>query len=135
MKFPNDENGDILAKMVERGDDLSKARKIDFYFAFPEKSQAENFAEQVRLTTGLLPEVSRYEECDMWQATVCKEMIPTPRLSQNSRLLWIKSRNYIKGGRTVGDVSSLSRDAIQKSPQSRDRKLALSACTRVKCAR
>ncbi len=77
MKFPNDENGDILAKMVERGDDLSKARKIDFYFAFPEKSQAENFAEQVRLTTGLLPEVSRYEECNMWQATVYKEMIPT----------------------------------------------------------
>jgi len=77
MRFPNDENGNILPKMIREGDDLSKSRKMDFYFAFPEKHQAETFAGQVRLTMSLVPEVSRYEECNMWQATVCKEMIPT----------------------------------------------------------
>jgi len=42
MKFPNDENGNILAKMFERGDDLSKSRKIDFCFVFPEDSKRIN---------------------------------------------------------------------------------------------
>ncbi len=77
MKFPNDENGDILAKMVERGDDLSKARKIDFYFVFPEKHQADGFAEQARLRTDLISEVEHYEERNMWEATVSKNMVPT----------------------------------------------------------
>jgi hypothetical protein len=79
MKFPNDENGDILAKMLERGDDLSKSRKIDFYFVFPEKLQADKFAEQARLRTDSIPEVEHYEERNMWEATVSKNMIPTHR--------------------------------------------------------
>ena len=79
MNFPNDENGDILRKMSERGDDLSKSREIDFYFAFPDEHHAKNFAEQVRVTMDLTSEVARYEERNMWEATVSKEMVPTHR--------------------------------------------------------
>ena len=79
MNLPNDENGDILRKMIGRGDDLSKSRKIDFYFAFPEEHQARNFAQQVRLTSGLACEAARYEERDMWEATVTGDMVPSHR--------------------------------------------------------
>ena len=77
MNFPNDENGDILRKMIKRGDDLSKSRKIDFYFVFPEEHQARNFARQVHLTPGLACEAERYEERDMWEATVTSDMVPS----------------------------------------------------------
>lgn len=77
MNFPNDENGDILRKMSQRGDDLSKSREINFYFAFPDQLQAQNFAKQVHTAMDLETEVARYEERDMWEATVSKKMVPT----------------------------------------------------------
>src|SRR5437764_11469994 len=77
MNFPDDENGDTLRLMVERGDDLSVAREIDFYFAFAAKSQAASFAAQEELTVGLPAEVSRYEERATWQVRVTKHMVPT----------------------------------------------------------
>ena len=77
MNFPNDENGDVLRKMEKRGDVLSKPRDINFYFAFSVEHQANHFAEQVQLTTGLRAETSRYEERNMWQVCVTRHMIPT----------------------------------------------------------
>jgi hypothetical protein len=77
MNFPNDENGNILRKMSQRGDDLSKSREINFCFAFPDQLHAKNFAKQVSGTMNLESEVARYEERDMWEATVSKKMVPT----------------------------------------------------------
>lgn len=45
-EFSNDENGDVLRKMQERGGDLSIPRDVDFYFTFESEAEAENFAEQ-----------------------------------------------------------------------------------------
>jgi len=42
--IPDDENGDVLRRMVEAGDDLAQAREIDFYFLFPTFDQASAFA-------------------------------------------------------------------------------------------
>jgi hypothetical protein len=41
MKFPNDENGSLLAEMLAAGIDLSQNHDIDFYHLFEKQPQAE----------------------------------------------------------------------------------------------
>jgi len=77
--FPNDENGNILNKMVQQGDDLSKSRDINYSFVFTSEGKAKAFTNQVQTTTGLKTELSWYEERKLWDATVTKNMIPTHR--------------------------------------------------------
>lgn len=76
MKFPDDENGDVLRRMQEGGDDLSKPRMIDFCFAFPQRGQALGFAALVDEREFEVC-ISYYEEREMWQAIVRRMMIPT----------------------------------------------------------
>lgn len=45
---PNDENGDVLRRMHENGDDLTKPRDIDFTVVFPSQYSAEEFADHFR---------------------------------------------------------------------------------------
>ncbi len=75
LDIPNDENGTVLRRMYESGDTLQRPRIIDYCFAFPERSQALDFA---ALVTERDFEVciSYYEEREMWQAIVKKYMIP-----------------------------------------------------------
>jgi hypothetical protein len=77
MEFPDDENGQVLKTMHEQGDDLSKSRNIDFYFAFPLREQAEHFVTEVRRQLQLSADAAPYEERKMWEATVTKNMVPT----------------------------------------------------------
>ena len=44
MHFPDDENGDVLRRMQSSGDDLSRAREIDFTVVFPDEQSAGEFA-------------------------------------------------------------------------------------------
>jgi hypothetical protein len=74
--IPNDENGKILRRMLENGDDLTQARTIDFCFAFAERRQALAFAEIVD-ERNLEVCISYYDEREMWQAIVKRHMIPT----------------------------------------------------------
>ncbi len=73
--FPNDENGSILRRMYDKGDDLTQPRTIDFSFAFSERRQALTFAEMVD-DRNLEVCISYYEEQEMWQAIVKRHMIP-----------------------------------------------------------
>ncbi len=41
--FPDDENGDVLWRMHEHGDNLSKQREIDFCVIFPTEESAMEF--------------------------------------------------------------------------------------------
>jgi hypothetical protein len=74
--FPDDENGAVLRRMFERGDDLSKPRIVDFCFAFGDRSQALEFAATVE-ERDLEVCISFYEERDGWQAIVKRYMVPT----------------------------------------------------------
>lgn len=42
--FPNDENGEVLRHMAESGDDLSRARDIDFSVVMPNEDAAMQFS-------------------------------------------------------------------------------------------
>ena len=76
--FPDDENGDVLRRMFDGGDDLSRPRIVDFCFAFPERQQAVVFAEIVD-DRDLEVCISYYEQREMWQAIVKRHMVPTHR--------------------------------------------------------
>ena len=77
-EFPDDENGRVLRRMLERGDDISQPRMMDFCFAFRERRQALAFAELVDEREFEVC-ISYYEEREMWQAIVHRHMIPTHR--------------------------------------------------------
>jgi|SRR6185369_9144253 len=47
-EFPEDENGDVLRRMRDSGDDLSKPRQIDFTVVLPGEAQAQELAAQFR---------------------------------------------------------------------------------------
>lgn len=75
-EFPDDENGDVLRRMAQLGDDLSKPRDVDYFFVFPDEKRAAEFAADVKKELGLDAETEESEESG-WDATVTKEMIPT----------------------------------------------------------
>ena len=75
-QIPDDENGRILRRMLDRGDALTESRKIDFCFVFLERRQALAFAELVD-ERELEVSISYYPEREMWQVIVNRNMIPT----------------------------------------------------------
>ena len=46
--FPDDDTGDALRRLQKNGDDLTKARGIDFTVVFPTANAAEQLAEHFR---------------------------------------------------------------------------------------
>jgi hypothetical protein len=73
--FPEDENGDVLRRMVEHGDDLSKARNIEFQHVFPTKSGALAFLGEVS-GEGLYVTISWYADERCWNVQVARHMLP-----------------------------------------------------------
>jgi hypothetical protein len=76
--FPNDENGAVLQRMREQGDDLSKARDIDFTVVFPSEEASRMFVEATsQLGYSASAELT---ECVLgfpWEVTVVRHMVPT----------------------------------------------------------
>ena len=73
----NEENRDVILQLIEAGDDLSKARDIDFSVVFPDSNTAEIFASELRRQGYAIS----IEEMDMeeelpWYVTVVKHMLP-----------------------------------------------------------
>jgi hypothetical protein len=77
---PDDENGDVLRRMEEQGDDLDKARNIDFSVVFSVESTAERFAEHFR-AQGFAASVYFSEKMKEfpWNVNVVKHMVPSHR--------------------------------------------------------
>ena len=75
-QFPEDENGIVLRRMWDGGDNLSQPRMMDFCYIFPERRKALAFAEIVD-DRELEVCISYNEERDMWDAIVKRYMIPT----------------------------------------------------------
>lgn len=75
-QFPNDENGGVLRRMFDSGDDLSQPRFIDFCFLFPQRRQVLTFVERVD-EWDLELCISYDDDRKMWEVIVKRYMVPT----------------------------------------------------------
>ena len=102
MIHPNDDNGDVLRRMEEQGDDLTRARDIDFSVIFPVESAAEQFAEYFR-TQGLAASVYFAETMreSPWNVNVVRHMTPSHQEIGDFETTLQKFANTL-GGRNDG---------------------------------
>lgn len=76
--FPDDENGDVLRRMLRNGDDLTKPREVDFSVVFPSASVAQDFADHFgRLGFKVSVRESNCVPELPWDVTVSNHMLPT----------------------------------------------------------
>jgi hypothetical protein len=76
--FPDDENGAVLRRMQESGDDLTKPRHIDFTVVFPTEDAARAFLDALR-GKGY---VGKYKRSNVvpelpWDVALERFMLPT----------------------------------------------------------
>jgi hypothetical protein len=77
-RFPDDENGKILAGMETRGDNLSIPRDVNFSLLFDDEDGAARFCEQVVLKGSRIKrEYIDDEYGKSWDVTVTQCMVPT----------------------------------------------------------
>lgn len=77
MEIPNDENGQVLRRMVEQGDDLTAPRPIDFEHVIPSRSTAEEMARRARVL-GYETKIRRRGFLSRSRDVTCtREMLPT----------------------------------------------------------
>src|ERR1700744_5694932 len=77
-QHPNDDNGDALRRLEADGDDLSRARDINFSVVFPSEFAAETFADQFRRQSYQVNvRYSQVKESHPWDVTVVKHMPPS----------------------------------------------------------
>lgn len=76
--FPDDENGDVLRRMMQGGDDFTKPRDIDFSVVFPDDKAAKEFGDHFA-RRGFKVSVQKSDcKSDLpWDVTVTKFMLPT----------------------------------------------------------
>ena len=77
MQFPDDDNGKMLAAMVESGIDLSKPLDVDFFLLFEDKRDADVAYENLpSLDLKAVIELNLNDEIGKWELIVCVNMVP-----------------------------------------------------------
>jgi hypothetical protein len=78
VEFPGDENGDVLRRLQESGDDLSKPRDVDFTVVFPDEAAAQAFAGEIgRRGYRVAIEHTDTAKEFPWDVLVVRNMLPT----------------------------------------------------------
>lgn len=72
--IPDDENGAVLRRMLDDGDDLTRPRDIDFYFVFADEPRAGAFATAAALRPNLRVSAPEVDEQGVWEVTVTRHM-------------------------------------------------------------
>ena len=101
-RFPDDDNGDVLWRMHEAGDNLAKARAVDFSVVFPTEEAALQFAVHL-LRNNQKVSFSSYEENEEmpWQVQAHPMMTPThENIGRYEQLLGDDAAEF--GGRNDG---------------------------------
>jgi hypothetical protein len=81
VDLPDDDNGAVLRRMQDSGDDLSKPRDINFSVVFKARVSAEQFMKKFdRDECELELEFISELEDNPWNVTVTKFMLPDYRL-------------------------------------------------------
>ena len=78
IDIPDDENGDVLRRMIARGDDLSRPRIVDFTQVFPDEASASAFAEAAR-AEGLFAAVKQTDVVEdlPWDVVIEHSLAPS----------------------------------------------------------
>lgn len=76
-KWPDDENGDALRNMAMSGDDLSKARDIEFSVIFRNESKARKFCCMISKDDMRADCHHSEGHPEVWDVTVTSNMVPT----------------------------------------------------------
>lgn len=106
--FPADENGNVLRLMVAHGDDLSRARVVDFGHLLPDEASARRMA-AAATQLGFVVQVEPIEDDEAepdqpvgaWDVTCSREMVPTHAgITAVERQLDALARSF--GGRADG---------------------------------
>ncbi len=74
-QFPSDDNGDVLRRMYEGGDDLTQSRIIDYCFVFLDRQRALAFTQAID-DQDFQVCISYYKAKKLWQAIVKNNMVP-----------------------------------------------------------
>jgi hypothetical protein len=76
--FPDDDNGEVLRRMQESGDDLAKARDMDYTVVLPDKAAAQEFGDHFH-KLGYRVSAKRSNTVPQlpWDVVVVKSMLPT----------------------------------------------------------
>ncbi len=76
--YPDDENGNVLWKMLQGGDNLDVPREVDFAVIFPDEQAAMDFAVRL-LRYGQKVSFGRYERVEgfPWQVQAHPIMVPS----------------------------------------------------------
>jgi regulator of RNase E activity RraB len=100
--FPDDENGEVLRRMHESGDDLSKPRNIDFTVVLPSKEAAQAVGDHFHKLgyevsaerTGTVPDLP-------WDLVVVRHMKPEhSEITKFEEALAVLAKEH--GGRNDG---------------------------------
>jgi hypothetical protein len=101
-EIPDDENGDVLRRLLKAGDNLSLPRDVDFSIVFPTKRAAKLF---INAISGDFKSVN-YKESHVdpelvWDVTAVKFMVPDHQLiGETEDFLAEKAKSF--GGRNDG---------------------------------
>lgn len=106
--FPADENGNVLRLMAAHGDDLTRARVVDFAHLLPNEAMARQMAAAAaRLGFAVQVEPIEDDEAESdqpvgaWDVTCSQEMVPTHAgITAAERQLDALARSF--GGRADG---------------------------------
>lgn len=74
--IPDDENGDVLRRMIRNGDDLSIARPVNFEQIFPDKPQAFSFLASASDFDRKVA-LSWYAAFEVWNVCVTCDIAPS----------------------------------------------------------
>jgi len=78
MNYPDDANGDVLRRMAEAGDDLTRPRDVEFTVVFPNENTAKQLVDQVcALGYAASAELAGTVEDFPWDVIVVKQMVPS----------------------------------------------------------
>jgi Regulator of ribonuclease activity B len=102
MNHPDDDNGDVLRRMESNGDDLSRARNLDFVVVFPDQASAEIFASTFRqLGHAVSIDFAETVKELPWDVTVVNHMVPSHQdITEFESLL--QDETTSRGGRNDG---------------------------------
>ena len=76
--IPDDGNGQVLKRMLEDGDDLSRERGIEFFHVFADEDRANAFAEAASALPDMAVDSPEPDDEDegVWQVCVVRVMVP-----------------------------------------------------------